>query len=143
MDGISTKALAAGFIAAALSVLVFHQGAILVLWLIGLTPNFPWSFRGNQIGVPLIINSMFWGGLWGLVYAYFKDKWPSPALLGGVVFGILCSTIIGGWIVVALLKGNPMFAGFAPLRMLISALIGGMFGLGTAFFYPHVAQRLG
>lgn len=143
MAAVNGKALATGFIAAALAVLVFHQGTIFVLWLLGLTPNFPWSFRANPWGVPALINSMFWGGMWGLVYAAFRDRWPRPDWLGGIVFGILCSTVLGGWIVVALIKGNPLFAGFVPLRMVIGATIGGMFGLGTALIWPHVAKRVG
>ncbi len=59
-----------GFVAGAAAVLVFHQAMVLALHLLGATPNFPWSLRPiPPLGVPAIVNQMFWGGLWGALFA--------------------------------------------------------------------------
>ena len=132
-----------GFVAGALAVLVFHQMTIVVLGLLGVIPAGGYSFKpGGPLSVPALINSMFWGGLWGAAYPFIKHRLPGPYWLGGIIFGIVGTTILGGWIVVALLKGNPMFAGFNPLRMIVGPIIGGMFGLGLALFYDLLSKKL-
>jgi hypothetical protein len=143
---LTPQRLLVGFIAAALSVLVFHQGMILILKLTGMLPPTatPWSIAGNQIGVPLIINQMFWGGLWGALFAALWEQIPGPnPLAKGVLAGVVGPTILGGWILVPLIKGGVMFAGLDPRRMLISVLINALaFGLGFGFFFPMLRQRV-
>lgn len=126
-----------GAMSAALSVLFFHQLTILTLEYLGMVaPGSSYSFKFvGPLGAPALINSMFWGGLWGVVYVLIKKRLPGPLWLGGIVFGIVGSTFLGNWIVVALIKGTPMFAGFVPMRMIAGLIIGGMFGLGTALIY--------
>lgn len=123
-----------GFVVGALSVLVFHQLMVLVLNLIGLVPNFPWRLNATgPLGVPAIVNSMFWGGLWGIVFAFVAGRIPVGNHLGrGAVFGLLGPWLLGNGILVPLFKGGPFLFGFAPMRMLIGALIGASFGLGLA-----------
>ncbi len=87
----AARKIVLGFVAGALAVLVFHQAMILALHLLGQIPNFPWSTRPvGPLGVPAIANSMFWGGLWGIVFMFVADLIPVPNALGrGVAFGIL------------------------------------------------------
>ena len=60
--------LVLGFIAGALATLVFHQGMVLILNTAGIIPVQPYSMRPiPPFGVPALLNSMFWGGLWGIV----------------------------------------------------------------------------
>lgn len=135
--------LIAGFVAGALAVLVFHQATILVLGLFGVVPaGLAWSFRLNAWGVPVLINGMFWGGLWGCVYALLRDRLPKPLWFGGLVFGVVGPALVGVWIVVALIKGNPLLAGFVPFRLLVGAVIHGMFGIGVAVFFDQIDRRL-
>lgn len=129
-----------GFVAAAISVLVAHQVMVLALHLIGWIPNAPYSMRPNAWGVPVILNSMFWGGLWGIAFAFVAPKLPIPATwLKGIVLGLIGPLLIGDWIVLAAIRGQAFFAGFAPQRMLIGALIAGAFGLGWIYIYQAMA----
>ncbi len=66
-----------GFVAAVISVLIFHQGMWELLHLIGLMP--PWyPTRGvPPFGVPLIIDLCFWGGVWGAVFGLVLPRLPA------------------------------------------------------------------
>ena len=130
-----------GFVAAVIAVLVAHQVMVLALYLIGWVPNAPYSFRANAWGVPQIINGMFWGGLWGIAFAFAAPKIPIAATwLKGIVLGLIGPLLIGGWIVMAAIRGQPLFAGFVPMRMLVGALILGAFGLGWIYIYQAIAR---
>src|SRR6202012_6016741 len=53
-----------GFVAAVISVLVFHQGMWELLHLFGIMPR-PYPTDGvPPFGVPRIVNPCFWGGMW-------------------------------------------------------------------------------
>ncbi len=143
-SGSPAMTAAAGFIAGAVAVVVAHQVMVLVLYLLGFIPNAPYSFRANPWGVPLLINAMFWGGLWGILYAFVAPRFPAgwSTLVKGAVFGFAIHVFLGNWIIVALIRGQAMFSGFTPQRMLIGALIGTAFGIGVAFVHAIVAPRL-
>lgn len=133
-----------GFAAGAISVLVFHQVMVLILHLTGFVPNFPWSFRSTgPLAVPAIVNSMFWGGLWGVAFAFLADRIPIASDLGrGAAFGILGPWLLGNGILVPLFKGGAFLFGFQPLRMMIGALIGAAFGVGLAVVTRFLRQRM-
>jgi hypothetical protein len=64
MQDRSATGLLLGFIAAALAVVTAHQLITLILTQIGLIKGSPWSFAAvPPLGLPQIINGMFWGGL--------------------------------------------------------------------------------
>jgi hypothetical protein len=64
------RAAIAGFVAGALAVLVFHQGALLALRLAGLVPAPPWRLAPvPPFGVPAVLSAAFWGGIWGIALA--------------------------------------------------------------------------
>lgn len=130
-----------GFIAAALAVLVFHQGMILILHLIGFVPNFPWSFRPNAWGVPQLINGMFWGGLYGIAFAFILPYTPAqwPVWLKGVVLAVVINWFIMNQIVIPILRGTAMFGGI--WRPHIGGLISAAFGLGWILIYQFLRQR--
>jgi hypothetical protein len=134
-----------GFVAGALAVLVFHQGMVLILHLMKQVPNFPWNmstFRGGPIPIPVIVNQMFWGGLWGIGFAVLGGLIPiAHNILRGVVYGLLSSFLLGNGILVPFFKKTPYFWNFDPTRMLISALIAGAFGAGIAVFYRLLTRR--
>ncbi len=138
----TVKNLGLGFVAGALAVLVFHQSMILFLHLIGQIPNFPWSLRPiAPYGVPAIINSMFWGGLWGIGYAAIGSRIPvSPDIARGAIYGLLGPWLLGNGILVPLIKGGNMLWGFNPQMMWRGALIGLAFGIGVAVFMRLLAR---
>ncbi len=137
--------LALGFIAGALAVLIFHQIMVLLLGFVGMVRGAPWNFAPfGPFGVPRVVNSMFWGGVWGVVYAAIADRLPRqwPLWLVGLVFGLL-GPVLFGWTIVALLKGSVLFGGFVPQRMLASILINGMYGIGVALIFAGLRAVTG
>jgi hypothetical protein len=150
---------AIGFIAAMLSVLVFHQPIVMLLANAGLLPvtakafnmaafpNAPAALAGvfKSLGFggwPVLFNSLFWGGLWGAAFGLIQHRLPGGAfILKGLVFGLIVA-VLGNWILVPLIKGTilgapnlPFFAGFIPARMLTNILIQAGFGVGLGLFY--------
>ena len=133
-----------GFIAAAMSVLIFHQGMVGLLNAIGWVPRAPYSLAATgPLGVPALLNICFWGGLYGAVFGMALPRLPrAPMWLLGFGLGLLAALV--GWFVVAPIKGQPAAAGFVPMRMLISVLINGTWGIGVGLLLPLVmrgAQR--
>jgi hypothetical protein len=126
-----------GFVAGVIAVAVFHQLTTLVLGFVGLGEGAVYSFRPvPPFGVPRVMSQMFWGGVWGIVFASIVDRLPArtPAVVAGFLFG-LCGPVLFGWTVVATLRGAPLFAAWNPTRMLSSVLINGSFGIGLALIF--------
>jgi uncharacterized membrane protein YagU involved in acid resistance len=141
---LSLKTLGLGFVAGALAVLVFHQGMILLLHLAGQIPNFPWSMRPvPPLGVPALVNSMFWGGVWGLLFALVVNALPVTSIwLKGIIFGILGPWLLGNGVLVPLIKGGPLLFGFSIQRMMVGAMIGAAFGLGLGLIFDVLRRRI-
>ena len=144
-----------GFIAAAISVLLVHQGIIYALGQFGMTRSVPWTMRPIGYGplpwLPLLVNSVFWGGMWGVVFALLYDRLPGGASwLKGLIFGILV-VIVSNWIFLPLIRQHvfnyppqPLFAGFNgsnPDVLLPGFLVLAGFGLGLGIIYGLIARR--
>ncbi len=139
------RRLVVGFLAAAIAVLAFHQVVVLLLGQFGVIPARPYSFAPvAPFGVPAIVNLMFWGGLWGVLFAAIVDRLPRdwPLALKGFVFG-LAGPLMANWFIVSLVKVQPVAAGFVPLRMLAGVLIVGAFGIGVALINQALTRALG
>lgn len=92
MQASATRALF-GFMAAAISVLVFHQAMWEVLHLLAL-PGMGMSapYLTDPIapsGAPRIINLCFWGGLYGIVFGLMPPRLTAPLWLCGLALGWL------------------------------------------------------
>lgn len=124
--------LVVGFVAGALSVLVFHQGAAALLHAIGMTAHAPYSANPTApFGVPQVLSLAFWGGVWGVALAAaFVRASGARLLIGAAIFGAIAPTLVA-WLVVAPLKGQPIAAGFAPMAMLVGPIVNAAWGLGT------------
>lgn len=142
----------AGFIAGALAVAVFHQGMYFVLKKGGLPlQGTPWSLTPNPaaFGLPSLLNLMFWGGLWGGVYAFVAERIPGRyGWHKGIVFGTGATLLLGSWILVSLAKGRPLFNGFLAdwqwSRLQTGFLLNGIaFGAGLGCLYPAAVRVLG
>jgi hypothetical protein len=140
-----------GFVAAAISVLVVHEGIIFLLtqynfihgtaW--GMAPIPPW-------GVPRLLNNVFWGGLWGILFALIYNWIPGGmAWLKGLIYGLLI-VVVSNWTLLPLIKGRllqepnqVLFSGSDPRRMLIVICIVGGFGLGLGIIYGVLQAMAG
>ena len=125
--------LLVGFVAGAVSVLLFHQGALALLYAAGIAPRPPFSFAPTAPwGVPQLWSLAFWGGVWGvLLAAAVNGLLHRGALIGAsLLFGALFPTLVA-WFVVAPLKGQPAAAGFVPAAMMIGPIVNAAWGLGT------------
>jgi hypothetical protein len=135
--------LSLGFAAGFLATLTFHQAMVWLIGALGIAPTRPWNFAPvGPLGLPSLINLAFWGGVWGVAWAFIAARAPRalPVLLTGFLFGAILPTLVG-WFVVAPLKGQPVAAGFVPARMMLGPLINGAWGFGTALIYGLMARR--
>ena len=130
--GDRTRWLVTGFVAGAIAVLVFDQGAIAMLHSIGFTDVKPFSMaRTAPWGLPAVWSSAFWGGVWGVLLALALARLDGPALVAAsIAFGAILPTLVA-WFIVAPLKGRAMAAGFAPAAMMVGLIANGAWGLGT------------
>jgi hypothetical protein len=131
-----------GFIAAALSVLVFHQAMwealhLLALPGMGMPPPYP-TDPIPPFGVPRILNLCFWGGLYGIVFGLVLPRLTEPLWLSGLGLGIIAALV--GLLVVPAVKGLPVGAGW-PLNWLRSFLINGFWGIGVGIILPLMLRR--
>jgi hypothetical protein len=138
-----------GFIAAAISVLLVHEGIIHLLGIGGYIPARAWSMTPAipPFGVPRLVNNVFWGGMWGVFFALAYEKIPgSGAWLKGLLFGLFI-VVASNWTLLPLIKGQVfgqanqvLFAGWNPTRMWITAVIVGGFGLGLGIVYGLIGR---
>ena len=121
------------FVAGAIAVLVFHQGAWTILHFLGLAgPPFPFAAT-KPLGIPVVWSLVFWGGVWGIIFGLVEKHFPGGAMywVVALVFGAIFPTLVA-WFVAAPLKGQPMAAGWEPTRMMFGLIVNGAWGLGTA-----------
>ena len=144
-----------GFIAGALAVLIFHQGMyvliqkLLAMGVFGPPPlgGVPWNMAADPAAynMPRVLNQAFWGGLWGILFAYLINSLPGPNVVRGFIFGVVFPMLLGSWLIVAMIKGAPMFSGAFAKGFNIMALRNGFllngvaFGIGLGLLYPAIA----
>lgn len=141
---LSLRDLALGFAAGAIAVVAFHQSVILGAFLAGLTVNSPWSLRPiPPLGVPLIVSQMFWGGLWGTLFAFVWPLVPGRHYWQkGVIFSLIGPLLLGSWILVPLIKqSGALFAGFSPLRLALGLCLSTAWGAGSGLLFGAVPRR--
>lgn len=121
-----------GFVAGAIAVLVFHQGALAMLHAMGITPRGAYPMQAvAPFGIPQIWSLAFWGGVWGVILALALHRLDGPSLVfASIIFGAVLPTLVA-WFVVAPLKGQPMAGGFAPAAMMTGVIVNAAWGLGT------------
>jgi hypothetical protein len=143
-----------GFVAAMIAVLIAHQPIVAALNAAGMVPNGAYSMAAvatappalasfmkgfGFAGWPVLFNLLFWGGLWGAFYGLINGALPGGALLKGLIFGLI--VVLFNWTVLATLRGQPMFAGMVPMRMIPGPVIAIGFGLMTAFLFSKMRRH--
>lgn len=131
-----------GFVAAAISVLVFHQGMWGLLHLLGLMP--PWYPTAGvpPFGVPRIIDLCFWGGVWGAAFGLVLPSLPKsyPMWVLGLGLGIAAALV--GLFIVPLIKGLHVAGGWAVMAFVRSFLINGCWGIGVGLILPLLMRQV-
>lgn len=151
MSSTVTKVIA-GFIGGALAVAIFHQGMYWILAQTGVPlTGTPWNMAANKAayGMPSVVNQMFWGGLFGILYAFLVDHLPGgQGWLKGFIFGCVFPMLLGSWLVVPLIKGAPVLSGLLTdgniMRLRPGFFLNGVaFGIGLGLLYPLLAGLFG
>jgi hypothetical protein len=126
-----------GFAAACLSVALFHQTVIYALSHVIAPQWVAWSTAPvGPYAAPAILNKMFWGGLWGALFAVIWRRLPGPSLPAkGAIFALVGPLLIGRWIVVPTLKSQPIFADFEPVTVGAQIFVQIAFGAGLGWIY--------
>ncbi len=153
----------AGFLAGALAVIIFHQGMYVLMQQMGLPlRGSPWnmtsaplwveltrSLKMQPLTLPVIANQAIWGGLFGILFAFLVDRMPGGlSIVKGFIFGCIFPMLLGRWLIVALVKGTPIFAGAFTKGFDITALRNGFlldglaFGVGLGLLYPILLRAL-
>lgn len=126
----------AGFVAAFLATLVFHQIGLELCHLAGLTASEWYNFKINPWGAPRVISLAFWGGVWGFVYVLVERsfaRWPGGYWGGAIIFGAIVPTAFS-WFVISQIRGQPLGYGFHFPGLLVGPIVDGLWGLGTGVF---------
>ncbi|MEH2208034.1 MAG: hypothetical protein V7K53_28840 [Nostoc sp.] len=132
-----------GFIAGFVSVLLFHQGMLGLLYAVNFTPRAPYSTAPTPpLGIPQIWSNAFWGGIWGLTWVVIAPRFRHDKnyWLGALVFGAIAPTLVA-WFVVAPLKGQPIAGGWKLVGIVTGLLVNGAWGLGTAGLLRLFSRR--
>jgi hypothetical protein len=132
---LSPTTLAIALVAGVLAVPVFHQILFLVFYLVGVIPVAPFSMKPTApFGVPEVISSSFWGGVWGIVFVLLLPRffcgtsyWLVSAITGGVVL-----TLVYMFVVVPL-KTGAMLPDMVGL-FIVGFLLNAAWGIGWALF---------
>jgi hypothetical protein len=128
--GTAAVAFAAGFI----SVMIFHQGLWALYGAAGKAPGPAWNMAPvPPLGVPAVVSSAFWGGLWGIVLTWLlpfvapaMGYWPAAIVLGALM------TSLVALMVVAPLKGRPFAGGWSPKVWAFALSVNAAWAFGTA-----------
>jgi hypothetical protein len=131
-----------GFIAGFLATIIFHQIALQLLHMAGVTPRAAWPMQPvPPFGVPAVISLSFWGGVWGAVMIPIIDRFRGTQYwIWAIVFGAIAPTLVA-WFIVAPLKHQPIAGGWKPATMMIGPIVNAAWGLGTALFYRLFSRR--
>ena len=122
------------FLAGFVSVLVFHQGMLALLHATGRTPRRPFDLTPTSpLGVPQVVSSAFWGGLWGIaLWSLIRARRGTSSYWTiALAFGALVVSAVALFIVFPL-KGQPVAGGWDPALLVGAALLNGAWGLGVA-----------
>lgn len=121
------------FIAGFISTLVFHQGALALLYAAGVSPKPPFSMAATApLHVPSVLSLAFWGGLWGIVlWLAIRDSSEAGYWTLALIFGALAPSLIALFVVFPL-KGMPVGGGGDPKIIIGALILNGAWGLGVA-----------
>ncbi|HVN70446.1 MAG TPA: hypothetical protein VMU10_00370 [Desulfomonilia bacterium] len=140
--GFSQKLLM-GFIAGFFATLIFHQLALAALWSAYIAPFPPFSMAATYpFHIPAMLSLAFWGGIWGIVFAWIDFLFPrnSGYWAGAFLFGAVFPSLFALLLVLPL-KGAPMGGGWHAPLLVTAFLINGAWGVGTGLIIRMLSGR--
>ena len=129
-----------GCVAGAVSVLLFHQTSLQILFWLGLAPQA--AFRVAHVppfNMPMVVSITFWGAVYGGIFAALTARLRKPLWWFGWPLG-LCAMLMG-WFVFLPLKGQPMAFGGQIGPMLRTFLAYSLWGVGVTLIMPLLQPR--
>lgn len=132
-----------GFVAGFFATLVFHQLTLWLLWAVGLAPFGPYPMAPTPpFGIPAVFSLAFWGGLWGIVFAFIELAFPirSGYWVTAFLFGAILPSAVA-LLVVLPIKGHPLAGGWHLPLLVTAFLINGMWGIGTGLILKGLTGR--
>lgn len=139
----------AGFLAGFLATIGFHQLMLMLLNEVGLTTRRAFVIQPTYpFGVPAVLSTAFWGGLWGVVLTFVTRPIYSGAQywLIALLFGTLAPSLVA-WFVVSPLKSLPIAAGGFIPPMATTVLVNAAWATGTALllrlWFPRQGRAYG
>ena len=130
------KRLFLSFAAGFLATLIFHQLALWVLWSVGFAPFAPFQMAATRpFGLPAVFSLSFWGGIWGILFAFAESRFPSRSgyWVATFLFGAIIPSLVALMVVLPL-KGRPIGGGWGLPLLVTAFVINGAWGVGTALF---------
>lgn len=144
MTGNFWRMVVAGFLAGALSVLVFHQLGFHFAAELGYGRSNLYSMRPvPPWGVPTIVSQAFWGGLWGILGALVVTRLPGllNGALGWILFSITLVLAVN-WFVVLPIKGAPVGGGWRLPGVVVVPIVYALWGFGMWVFYAFLRKLM-
>jgi hypothetical protein len=129
-----------GSVAGALSVLLFHQTSLQILFWIGLAPQA--AFRLGHVppfNMPMVVSVTFWGAVYGAIFGLVSRRLPGRIYWYGLPLGV-CAMLLA-WFIFLPLKGVPVAFGGDLGPMLRSAMAYCLWGVGVTVLLPLLYPR--
>ena len=123
------------FLAGFLSTLLFHQSALLLMGLLSTTSFHAYSFEPTSpLGIPAVLSTSFFAGLWGLVIWKMIERLPHKnQLIMAIILGAILPTAVA-FLIVLPLKGIEFKSAYIPFGLLLNGIWGfGLWFLVQAF----------
>lgn len=144
MNNTALRIVVAGFLAGAISVLVFHQVGFWLATQLKFANSTFYNMRGvPPWGVPTIVSQAFWGGLWGIAAAFIVPRLPGVlrGILGWVLFAAVVVTL-ANWFIVLPIKGSPVGGGWRMPGPVVVPIVYAFWGLGMWAIYNLVRRTM-
>jgi hypothetical protein len=134
------------FVAGFLSVLVFHQLALLLLHSIGFAPAkaVAYAMSATQpFGIPRVGSLAFWGGVWGILLVLLVSFFRHGIGIWGtaLLFGAIAPSLVN-WFIAMPLRGEPIGGGWQPNVIATGLILNGIWGVGTILLYRLISLSL-
>lgn len=129
-----------GFVAAAISVLTFHQGMLAFLHMFGWSPFVPYrSTPVPPLAIPYITSVCFWSGLYGMLFGLLLPRFTLPLWCCGLILGVIAALI--AMFLVGPMKGYPFAYDWQPWPMARLFLVNVFWGIGVGLILPMLMPR--